>query len=73
MVMLQTIQTSIYSVYELNITEIVKTSPRVQRKKGNPGKKDRPVLVDLVCAFDIETSYLPDLEQSFLYVWIFQL
>lgn len=73
MIMLRTNQILIYSVYDLNITEIIKNAPRVQRKKGNPGKKDRPLPVNMVCAFDIETSYLPDIEQSFMYVWQFQL
>lgn len=73
MIMHQTNQTLIYSVYDLNITEIIKSAPRVLRKKGNPGKRERPIPIDMVCAFDIETTYLSDIEQSFMYVWQFQL
>lgn len=62
----------IYSVHDLNVTEIVKQAPRIIRKRGNPGKRNKPVLVDMVNAFDIETTYLPDIEQSFMYVWQFQ-
>ena len=28
---------------------------------------------DLICAFDIETTRLPDIEQAFMYVWQFQI
>lgn len=40
-----------------------------KRTKAEKGKR----YVDAVCAFDIETSRLPDLEQSFMYIWQFQL
>lgn len=47
--------------------------PRVPHTRGNPGRNRKPTLLDLVCAFDIETSYLPEYDQSIMYVWQFQL
>lgn len=40
-----------------------------KRTKADKGKK----YVDAVCAFDIETSRLTDIEQSIMYIWQFQL
>ena len=37
------------------------------RKRGNQGTKARPVYKDAVCAFDIETSYISDLDTNVLY------
>lgn len=62
----------IYSVPEIAFDTILDNTERVQRSPGNPGRSKRPRLVDMVCAFDIETTYLPELEQSFMYVWQFQ-
>lgn len=62
----------IYDVTELDYKSILRTIPRVKKKKGNPGRKNRPVLLDAVCTFDIESSYLPDIEQSIMYVWQMQ-
>lgn len=38
---------------------------------GNPAckKEKRRDYIDIVTAFDIETSRIPDIEQSFMYVW----
>lgn len=44
----------------------LKIIPKVKRKKGS-----RPYL-DIVTAFDIETTRLPEIEQSFMYIWQFQ-
>lgn len=41
---------------------------RGRRSKRKAGRK----YLDLVCAFDIETTRLPDLEQSIMYIWQFQ-
>lgn len=43
----------------------------VKRKRGNPHKKIKHYR-DIITAFDIETTTLPDLEQSFMYIWQFQ-
>ena len=43
-----------------------------RNKVGNPGRSDLPKYLDLVTAFDIETTRLPDIEHSFMYVWQWQ-
>lgn len=40
-----------------------------KRKAGNQGNKKRILYVDCISAFDIETSYIPEIEQSFMYIW----
>ena len=40
---------------------------------GNPGKRDKPRYLDIVTAFDIEATRLPDIEQAFMYVWQWQI
>lgn len=40
-----------------------------RRTKAKKGQK----YIDCVCAFDIETSRLPDIEQSIMYIWQFQI
>ena len=36
-------------------------------------KKNSPSYLDIVCAFDIESTRLPDIEQSFMFIWQFQI
>lgn len=43
--------------------------PLVKRPRGNGGGKYKRAYVDIVTAFDIETTRLPGIEQSFMYVW----
>jgi len=43
------------------------------RPAGNPHGRQKKKYVSLVCAFDIETTRLPDIEQSFMYIWQFQI
>ena len=45
----------------------------LSNKKGNPGMRNRPRYIDLVTAFDIECTRLPDIEQAFMYVWQWQI
>lgn len=54
-----------YTVFENLKTQ---TPPR-----GNPHGRQKKKYVNAVCAFDIETSTLPDLEQAVMYIWQFQL
>lgn len=43
-----------------------------KRKRGNQGSRSNKCkYLDAVCAFDIETTRLPDIEQSFMYIWQF--
>lgn len=41
-------------------------------KRGRPGKYNRHY-IDLITAFDIETSTIPDMEQAVMYIWQFQI
>lgn len=73
MVINRTTGIKIYSQHEIDIQSFIDSLPRVAKLPGNPGRKNRPILIDCVCCFDIETTYLSDIEQSFMYVWQFQL
>ena len=44
-----------------------------KRPRGNQAKKKLYYYVDLISAFDIETSAVDDLQQSFMYVWQWQI
>ena len=43
-----------------------------KRRKGNPGTKSRAKYLDIVTAFDIETTALDDIGQSIMYIWQWQ-
>ena len=48
----------------------ISNAPLVKRERGNPGtRKIKRKYRDLIVAFDIETTGLPDIEQSVMYVW----
>lgn len=47
--------------------------PSQKRKKGNPKTRTKTIYKDVICTFDIETSRLPDIEQSIMYVWMLHL
>ena len=49
--------------------QIIAEAPAQKRRPGNQGTRERKVYKDLICAFDIETTMLPDIQQSFMYVW----
>lgn len=51
--------------------EIIASAQRIKLKRGNPGGNKR-VYIDLVCAFDIETSRYNE-KRSFMYIWQYQL
>lgn len=44
-----------------------------KRKRGNQGTKSKIKYKNAVCAFDIETTALHDVNQSIMYVWMFQI
>ena len=53
---------------------IISAAGLQKRKQGNQGRKnDKRAYKDLFCAFDIETTNHPDLEQAFMYIWQFQI
>ena len=41
--------------------------------RGNPHGRKKQKYMDCVCAFDIETTTLPDMEQAIMYIWQFQI
>lgn len=51
----------------------VKNIETQKRGKGNPKTKTKTYYKDVICTFDIETSRIPDIEQSIMYVWQFHL
>lgn len=46
--------------------------PLVKRKLGNQKTRKRIKYKDIITAFDIETTRLPDIEQSVMYIWQWQ-
>lgn len=63
----------VFQVKEFNYN-IIRSIPVLPRKKGKVTKaKKGQKYIDAVCAFDIETSRLKDIEQSILYIWQFQI
>lgn len=49
---------------------MLRAAPICKRPEGNQGGKKR-LIKDVICAFDIETSNLPDIQQNIMYVWHF--
>lgn len=47
--------------------------PIQKRKRGNTGTKIRKEYKDVIATFDIETSRIPEIEQSFMYTWAMQI
>ena len=49
---------------------IIGDTPCQKRRPGNQGRRDnKRKYKNLFCAFDIESTNHPDLEQSFMYIW----
>lgn len=52
--------------------ESFKKIPAAKRRQGNPGQRQiHTKYKDVLCAFDIETTRLPEIEQAVMYVWQF--
>jgi hypothetical protein len=49
-----------------------KTLQVQKRNVGNPGSRSKIKYLDIITAFDIETTYIKDIEQSIMYVWAWQ-
>lgn len=58
----------ITDVYDFDYS-IISKAGKVKRKKGSRNKKNYK---NLVCAFDIETTRIKEIEQSVMYIWQFQ-
>ena len=52
-------------------SEYFKNCPKVKNRRGNPAGKKRHY-VGITTAFDIETTLLPDIKQSIMYIWQWQ-
>ena len=44
-----------------------------KRGRGNPRTRKKVYYKDVICAFDIETTRLADIEQSIMYIWMFHI
>lgn len=62
---------SVYTVESFPF-ELIAQAKHVKRKRGNNGGKSKRDLKDLVCAFDIETSNIPNIDQASMYIWQLQ-
>lgn len=58
-------------IYHMDYSIFYRTK-NVKNRRGNPGTRKRVYYKDLICAFDIETSRDPVIEQSWMYIWMFQ-
>lgn len=47
---------------------LIEKAPTIKKNR----KRNAKEYVNIVCAFDIETTRLPDIEQAFMYIWQFQ-
>lgn len=47
--------------------------PDAVKPRGNQKTRNKITYINAVCAFDIEASTLPEIEQAFMYVWQMQL
>lgn len=52
---------------------IIASIPVQKRRAGNQRTRARRQYKDAVCAFDIETTYISELDRAVLYIWQFQL
>ena len=60
----------IYSVENYNYIKI-KNAKFQPKPRGNQKGRDKLYYKDLICAFDIETTRIKEIEQSVMYVWQF--
>lgn len=58
------------SVFEYNFKKIQGTSCLFD-SRSNKGTKKKIGYKNVLCSFDIETTRLPEIEQSFMYIWQF--
>lgn len=60
----------IINVHDFTRKDLPRPLKKLHKPAGNPGRyKHLPDYYDCVCAFDIETSYLPDYHESVMYIW----
>lgn len=59
---------------EKDVNEIIQLITNVHAlrdKRGNKGTKKKVIYKNCICSFDIETTRLPEIEQSLMYIWQF--
>lgn len=60
-----------YTVKSYDFTRFFET-PVIRSTRGNKtGKEKGKIYKNLICAFDIETTRIPEIEQSVMYIWQF--
>ena len=60
----------IYSALEYDYNRIKNAQSVGSRKRKKEGKRE---YIDIVCSFDIETSKLPFVDDSIMYIWMLQI
>ena len=63
-------QNSVKEVQREYVSDIIKSIP-IARNYSKRKKADKTLFRNCMCAFDIETTYLDDIEQSIMYIWQF--
>lgn len=53
------------------IAQLIKNVHALRDKRGNKGTKNKVIYKNCICSFDIETTRLPEIEQSIMYIWQF--
>lgn len=59
-----------YITPEQYIPETIANIETQKRGRGNPRTRKKVYYKDVICAFDIETTRLADIEQSIMYIWM---
>ena len=62
----------IYQVENFPVS-IIGESECQPRQRRNAGGRQKLKYKNLVCAFDIETTYIEEINQSVMYIWQFQI
>lgn len=62
----------IVSCADFHPEDVLLHPPLIKNSRGNQGGKKR-AYIGLTTAFDIETSYIPEIEQSIMYIWQWQI
>lgn len=73
MVLNLTLNRPVFTIDEIDIGAIITAAGMCSYPPGNPGQKNRKKYIDLICAFDIETTRLEEYDVSFMYIWQFQM
>lgn len=62
-------------VRDFNVQEFAKQLKKLEPPATIKAKRyaRKRYYMDIVCAFDIETTYIPEIGQSVMYIWQFQL